>query len=66
VCILAPLMCYGLDFYSKQLFGDYKFGNEMLIINGTLTFVMLFLFSKKEANLTQEIAKNGFDLNASN
>jgi hypothetical protein len=26
----------------------------------------LFLFSKKEADLTQEIAKNGFDLNASN
>ncbi len=66
VCIVAPVVCFGLDFYSKQLFGDYKFGNEMLIINGTLTFVMLFLFSKKEANLTQEIAKNGFDLNASN
>jgi Na+/proline symporter len=66
VCILAPLLCYGLDHYSKQLFGDYKFGNEMLIINGGLTFIMLFLFSKKEANLTQEIAKNGFDLNASN
>jgi Na+/proline symporter len=66
VCIVAPVVCYGLDFYSKQLFGNYKFGNEMLLINGTLTFMMLFLFSKKEANLTQEIAKNGFDLTASN
>jgi mannitol-specific phosphotransferase system IIBC component len=66
VCILAPLLCYALDHYSKQLFGEYKFGNEMLIINGVLTFSMLFLFSKKEANLTQEIAKNGFDLTAPN
>ncbi len=65
VCILAPLMCYVLDHFSPQLFGEYKFGNEILIINGTLTFLMLYLFSKKSGNLNDEIAKNGFDLTAS-
>ena len=43
VCILAPLMCYVLDHFSPQLFGEYKFGNEILIINGTLTFLMLYI-----------------------
>lgn len=47
VCILAPSICYFLDVYSVSWFGGYKFGNEILIVNGLLTFLGLFLISKK-------------------
>lgn len=46
VCILAPVICYVLDRNSVEWFGGYKFGNEILILNGTLTFIGLYLISK--------------------
>jgi len=45
VCILSPIICYGLNVYSEQLFGGYKFGFELLIVNGLLTFLGLLLLS---------------------
>lgn len=33
---------------SKSIFGDYKIGIELLILNGIITFAMLFLFSSKQ------------------
>jgi Na+/proline symporter len=57
VCLLAPLFCYCIDFYSPKLFGpDYKIGNEMLIINGAITFILLYLFSTK-TELANEISQ---------
>jgi Na+/proline symporter len=56
VCILAPVICYLLNFYSDQLFGGYKFGNEILLINGTLTFLMLLIFSKSQSDYSHEIS----------
>lgn len=47
VCVVAPLACYILDKYAQQWFGGYTFGNEILIINGFLTFLILFIFSKR-------------------
>ena len=47
-CILSPFVCYLLDKNSDHLFGAYTFGNELLIINGGITFLMLFIFSKKQ------------------
>ena len=46
VCILAPVICYVLDHNSVEWFDGYKFGNEILILNGTLTFIGLYLISK--------------------
>lgn len=46
VCILAPVICYVLDRNSVEWFGGYKFGNEILILNGALTFFGLYLISK--------------------
>ena len=43
VCLLAPVLCYFLDANSKELFNGYLFGNELLIVNGTLTFAGLLL-----------------------
>jgi Na+/proline symporter len=50
VCVLSPLICYLLDIYSTKLFEGYQFGNEMLIINGLITFSLLFITSKRNEN----------------
>ncbi len=46
VCVASPIICYMLSLYSDVLFGGYKFGNEMLLINGALTFVGLLVLRK--------------------
>jgi len=48
VCLAAPIFCYILDTYSKQLFGDYQFGQELLVLNGSITFFGLWLIRKKK------------------
>lgn len=59
ICILVPIACYFLSVNSQALtggilqadgkyLGGYIFGNELLILNGLLTFVGLFLISKKK------------------
>lgn len=46
VCIAAPLLSYVFSQYSATLIG-YKFGFELLIMNGVLTFLGLWLISRK-------------------
>ena len=48
IAVASPIISYFLKMYSPQLFGGYKFGFEILIINGLLTFLALLAFSKKE------------------
>ena len=48
IAIASPVISYLLKMYSPQLFGGYKIGFEILIINGLLTFLALLAFSKKE------------------
>lgn len=47
ICILAPIICYILKENSEVIFNGYKFGYELLLINGLLTFLGLFITSKK-------------------
>lgn len=47
ICIFSPLVCFFINLYSKNLFGSYEIGNEMLILNGSITFVLMLVFSKK-------------------
>lgn len=49
ICILAPVICIFINEYSKELFNGYKFGFEMIILNGILTFAGLWIISKKAA-----------------
>jgi Na+/proline symporter len=49
ICILSPLVSYWISSHSEQWWGGYKFGLEILIVNGMITFVGLFLISKKSA-----------------
>ena len=46
ICILSPLLCFALE-KSVTTFTDYKFGYELLLANGFITFAGLWLFSKK-------------------
>jgi len=48
VTISVPFLCYYLDKNAPTWFNGYQFGFEMLIINGALTFLFLYLFSKPQ------------------
>ena len=47
VSLAAPVLCYMLNSISEQVLGGYKFGFELLIINGLLTALGLWLISIK-------------------
>ena len=70
VCLLSPLLIFGLDFLnnpdwfvnrfglsesaganlkdlSNNIFGGFKIGIEILILNGLITFAGLYLISQK-------------------
>jgi Na+/proline symporter len=52
VCILAPILCYALESYQKVIFGSFEIGLELLVINGLITFIGLWLVSHKEPATT--------------
>lgn len=47
VAILSPVICYILSSHSVEWFNGYKFGFELLIMNGLLTFCGLLFLRKK-------------------
>jgi solute:Na+ symporter, SSS family len=47
IAILSPVVCFFLSTYSVELLNGYKFGFELLLLNGLLTFTGLYVFSKK-------------------
>ncbi|MCR5313692.1 MAG: sodium:solute symporter [Bacteroidaceae bacterium] len=47
IAVLSPVVCYLVDYFSLRIFG-YKFGYELLMLNGLLTFVGLWTVSKRE------------------
>jgi Na+/proline symporter len=49
IAIISPVICILLNTFSEELFSGYKFGFEMILVNGFLTFTGLWLFSRKEA-----------------
>ena len=44
ICIVSPLLCYLLDLIAQHLWG-YRFGYELLMLNGLLTFTGLWVSS---------------------
>ena len=50
ICIIAPLICFLISKNSKLLLGDYVIDNELIIVNGLLTFLGLLLISKPTLN----------------
>ncbi len=45
VCICSPILCYILELQQKSLLGNFQIGQELLIINGLITFIGLWLIS---------------------
>ncbi|MEP0368658.1 MAG: sodium:solute symporter [Cyclobacteriaceae bacterium] len=46
VCLVAPLISYIINLNSEAWLGGYKFGFEILILNGLLTFLGLVVIRK--------------------
>ncbi len=53
VCVISPLICYLLAKNSALLFGNYVIDNELIIINGLITFIGLLFISKPATSQTQ-------------
>ncbi len=47
IAIISPVICFIIGQNSEHLFNGYKFGFEMLLVNGFLTFLGLLMFSKR-------------------
>ncbi|ANQ50053.1 sodium:solute symporter [Flammeovirga sp. MY04] len=45
ICILSPLVCYFLQTNSENWLNGYKFGYELLLLNGSFTFIGLLISS---------------------
>jgi hypothetical protein len=53
ICLISPLICFFISKYSTVLFGDYVFDNELIIINGFITFIGLLIISKPATKQTR-------------
>lgn len=54
VCLAAPVICFAIEYFQKDLLGQFQIGIELLIINGLLTFIGLYLISKP-VNISPEV-----------
>jgi Na+/proline symporter len=46
IAFISPVVCYILSIFSESLFNGYKFGFELLIVNGLITFIGLYSVRK--------------------
>lgn len=46
IALISPVLCYVISMNSEFWFNGYKFGFELLILNGLLTFFGLYLISQ--------------------
>lgn len=54
LCILSPILVYALDELTTYLF-TYHFGNELLLINGMITFALLLAVPENKSDLAVKI-----------
>ncbi len=47
ICMISPALTYLINIYSEELLFGYKFGFELLLLNGLLTFIGLFLIRER-------------------
>jgi len=53
IALLSPVICFFLSEYSVDIFHGYRFGFELLILNGFITFAGLLLFRKRHDRIHQ-------------
>lgn len=49
VCILSPIICYIININSTKWLWGYQFGFELLILNGLITFIGLYIIRTNKA-----------------
>ncbi len=49
ISVLSPIICYLININSEEWLGGYKFGFELLLLNGFLVFIGLLIFSNKHS-----------------
>ena len=54
IAVLSPVISYLLNIYSEELLFGYKFGFELLIVNGAITFLGLLIFTEEKKRLPSE------------
>lgn len=53
ICLISPAICYFLSAHSAEWFNGYAIAEELIIINGLLTFVGLLFISKPATGETR-------------
>ncbi len=53
ICFIAPAITFVISLYSKELFGNYEFAEELIILNAGLTFLGLLAISKPTTKATR-------------
>jgi Na+/proline symporter len=53
ICLLSPVICFLISKNSAALFGNYVIDNELIIVNGLITFLGLLLISKPATENTR-------------
>jgi Na+/proline symporter len=48
ICVISPAICYYLSTNSAKLMGGYVFDNELILVNGLITFAGLWLTSSRK------------------
>ncbi len=51
IAIISPVLAYLISLNSETLFWGYKFGFEVLILNGLITFIGLLLITRRGAKV---------------
>ncbi|HJD77364.1 MAG TPA: sodium:solute symporter, partial [Bacteroides reticulotermitis] len=46
VAVTSPILCYAIDWWMYRTTG-YKFGYELLMLNGALTFAGMWMMSSR-------------------
>jgi Na+/proline symporter len=46
ICVVSPIICFLISKYSNLVFENYVIDNELIIINGLLTYLGLLIISK--------------------
>jgi hypothetical protein len=50
-CVMGPLVCYYVKESTLNYPTGYQIGNELILVNGIITFACLMLFRKRSKNV---------------
>lgn len=52
ICLVSPAVCFFLSTNSAKLLGGYVFDNELILVNGLITFAGLLVSSSSKTKMT--------------